>query len=92
MTDLPAEDIPDEWVKAAQGGYSMHGAGLIRNVLAATAPLIAAAERERCAQLAERHDVRYSKPVYTPVATVPPTVNLSTEHAPFADLLRQDQP
>jgi hypothetical protein len=35
----------------------MHGSGLIRNILAGVAPLIAAAERERIANLAEAGDV-----------------------------------
>jgi hypothetical protein len=34
------EDVPAEWVKAAEDHYSMHGAGLIRNILAGVAPLI----------------------------------------------------
>ena len=39
--------VPDEWVKAAESCYSMHGAGLIRNIISGVAPLIAAAERAR---------------------------------------------
>jgi hypothetical protein len=34
-----------------------HGEHLVRHILAAAAPLIAAAERERCAQLAEQRVV-----------------------------------
>jgi hypothetical protein len=46
------EDIPAGWVKAAEDAYSMNGAGLIRNILAAVVPLIQAAERERLANRA----------------------------------------
>ena len=37
-----AQRIPDEWVEAANARYSMHGAGLVRNILAGAIPLIAA--------------------------------------------------
>lgn len=40
--DALAERIPDEWVEAASARYSMHGAGLVRNILAGAIPLIAA--------------------------------------------------
>lgn len=42
------------------------------------------------AQLAKQHNARYRKPIYTPVATIPPTVNLELVSAPFASLLRQE--
>ena len=42
-----AASLPEEWVKAAVGWYSMHGSGLVRNILAGAVPLIQAAERER---------------------------------------------
>jgi hypothetical protein len=41
------EDVPASWVQAADDNYSMHGHGLIRNILSGVAPLIAAAERVR---------------------------------------------
>jgi hypothetical protein len=44
---ITPENVPAEWVEAATRHYSMHGSGLIRNILAGVAPLIAAAERER---------------------------------------------
>lgn len=44
-----AAALPDEWVRAAEGWYSMHGSGLVRNLLAGAVPLIQAAERERVA-------------------------------------------
>jgi hypothetical protein len=43
------EDVPEEWVRAAEAHYSMHGHGLLRNILVGVAPVIAAAERERIA-------------------------------------------
>lgn len=49
-----AAALPEEWVKAAEGWYSMHGSGLVRNLLAGAVPLIQAAERER---LADRQQV-----------------------------------
>jgi hypothetical protein len=52
MTDLTPEEIPAGWVKAGERGYRMDG-NLIRNILAAAAPLIAGAERERIRQLAQ---------------------------------------
>lgn len=84
-TALTAEEIPDEWVKAAEGGYSMHGAGLLCNILAAVAPLIAAAERERIAQLADQHRALYWYPGPPDIQGGPPPIYRS---APFADLLR----
>ena len=42
-----AASLPEEWVKAAESWYSMHGSGLVRNLLAGAVPLIQAAERER---------------------------------------------
>lgn len=50
----------------------------------------ASTERERIRELAIAHDARYRKPVYTAVNTIPPTMNLRTVSAPFADLL--DEP
>jgi hypothetical protein len=50
-----AATIPGEWVDAAEAHYSMHGAGLIRNILAGVEPLIRADERERNAKLASEH-------------------------------------
>lgn len=52
MTEIPPEEIPAEWVEAAKAHYSMHGAGLIRNILAGAAPVIRAAERAKVQQLA----------------------------------------
>jgi hypothetical protein len=34
MTDLTPETVPAKWVQAAKAHYSMHGAGLIRNIIA----------------------------------------------------------
>ena len=39
---IAPENVPAEWVEAASQHYSMHGAGLIRNIIAGVAPLIAA--------------------------------------------------
>lgn len=47
--EAAAAAIPDEWVKEAVGWYSMHGHGLLRNIIAAVEPLIRASERERLA-------------------------------------------
>jgi hypothetical protein len=55
MADITPEQVPEEWVRVAHAHYSMHGAGLIRNILAGVAPLIAAAERERVAERIARH-------------------------------------
>lgn len=56
---ITPETVPEEWVKAALAHYSMHGAGLIRNILAGVYPLIAAqgaaAERERQRSLLPYH-------------------------------------
>jgi hypothetical protein len=49
-----AASLPEEWVKAAEGWYLMHGSGLTRNLLAGAVPLIQAAERERIRQIAVR--------------------------------------
>jgi len=57
VTDASADEghealaaaLPAEWVRAAEGWYSMHGAGLVRNLLAGAAPLIAADALERLA-------------------------------------------
>jgi len=48
-----AASLPQEWVKAAESWYSMHGSGLVRNILAGVVPLIQAAEKVR-ADEAER--------------------------------------
>jgi hypothetical protein len=52
---MKVEDVPDEWVRIAQRAY-MRAPGSHLNgmasALAAVAPLIAAAERERCAKVA----------------------------------------
>lgn len=45
--EIAPEDVPDAWVEVAKRHYSMHGAGLIRNIIVGVAPLIAAAERAR---------------------------------------------
>ena len=39
---ITPENVPQEWVEAANAHYSMHGAGLIRNIIAGVAPLIRA--------------------------------------------------
>jgi len=72
-------------VQAAKEHYSMHGAGLIRNIIASVAPLIAAraaaAEREHIIRLATQ--LRAAFP-----ADHPPGAQAS-----FADYLRQlEQP
>lgn len=41
-----AASLPVEWVKAAESWYSMHGSGLVRNILAGAVPLIEAPLRE----------------------------------------------
>jgi hypothetical protein len=45
--------VPEDWVGAATARSSTAGAELIRNIIAAVAPLIAAAERERIARAIE---------------------------------------
>jgi hypothetical protein len=50
-----AAAIPQEWEDAACAHYSMHGNGLIRNILAGGEPLIRAAERDRIIRLASEH-------------------------------------
>lgn len=50
------EDVPAEWVKAARDGWWSTESGgdiAMAHALAGVAPLIAAAERERCAEVAE---------------------------------------
>jgi hypothetical protein len=44
-----AAAIPQEWEDAACDHYSMHGNGLVRNILAGVEPLIRADERKRVA-------------------------------------------
>ena len=60
---MKPEDVPGSWITVAGDNYSMHGHGLLRNILAGVAPLIAEAERER---------IRQQSPVCPPV--VPPNV------------------
>ena len=54
----PGEMVPDAWMEAADRvlvpGKPMTTSDL-RKALAAVAPLIAAAERERCARVAHQH-------------------------------------
>lgn len=57
-----AAALPEEWVKAAEGWYSMHGSGLVRNLLAGAVPLIRAAERERNAAEVEALAAEFTKP------------------------------
>jgi hypothetical protein len=45
------EDVPASWIQAAEDNYSMHGQGLLRNILAGVAPLIRADERARIRSL-----------------------------------------
>jgi hypothetical protein len=79
--------VPEEWVKAAESHYSMHGAGLIRNIITGVAPLIAAAENERCASLAESAGATYLQLCDDDDQQRV----LHTHHRrPFADLLRED--
>jgi len=47
MPDMIPEELPAGWVAAAEAAYSMNGAGLVRNMIAAVVPLIRADERER---------------------------------------------
>lgn len=84
MTDLPAaiipETVPAEWVQAARAHYSMHGAGLTRNIIAAVAPHITAAataaERDRIIGLASQ------------LRAVIPADHPEGAQASFADYLR----
>lgn len=63
---MTPDEIPDEWVRAAESHYSMHGAGLIRNILAGVAPLIVAAERARLyAELGNEHYVIFTRDRFT---------------------------
>lgn len=55
---MKAEDVPIEWMRAAENAWNVtHATGrtgaCMRAAIAAVAPLIAKAERERCANLAE---------------------------------------
>ena len=57
---MKAADVPDEWAVPAREAYdkAWHDgwatSRCFRHALAAVAPMIAAAERERCAKVAER--------------------------------------
>lgn len=57
---MKAEQVPAEWVKAAWRGWesAQHDEAssddIMAHALAAVAPFIAAQERERCAQVADR--------------------------------------
>jgi hypothetical protein len=44
---MDAGAVPAEWVQVAEANYSMHGHGLLRNILAGVAPVIKAVERRR---------------------------------------------
>jgi hypothetical protein len=44
---MRGEDVPPEWIELASRGYSMHGAGLVANLLAAVIPAIEAATEQR---------------------------------------------
>lgn len=59
-----AAAIPGEWVEAAEAHYSMHGAGLIRNILAGAEPLIRADERERIAAPASESTGDHAGPYF----------------------------
>ena len=48
-------DVPGEWLNVAMRAW-VDGGGDLRQVLSAAAPIIAKAERERCAELAETHE------------------------------------
>jgi hypothetical protein len=80
-----ARAIPEEWVKAAERGYSMHGAGLLRNILAAVEPHIRAAERERIAKLAEDYGAAY------PVTRQDTYGGEYEAGVSFADLIREER-
>lgn len=84
MTRYPAirpEDIPASWFQAAMDNYSMHGDGLLHNILAGVAPLIAAAERARIRSLAEdREATAWSAPLDANECS----------RVPFADLIAED--
>jgi hypothetical protein len=63
---IAPENVPAEWVEAANRHYSMHGAGLIRNIIAGVAPLIEAAERQRIYdQLGNDHFVIFTPDGWT---------------------------
>jgi hypothetical protein len=49
---MSVRDVPQEWVEMAWGAYGTAAVGDMRAALAAVAPLIAKAERERCAVVA----------------------------------------
>ena len=53
-------DVPGEWLKVAMRAW-VDGGGDLRQVLAAVAPLIAKAERERCAKMAEAHQAEVQR-------------------------------
>jgi hypothetical protein len=54
---MDAGSVPAEWVQVAEANYSMHGHGLLRNILAGVAPVIEAAERRRVVtELMKRHE------------------------------------
>jgi hypothetical protein len=65
-----AAGLPGEWVKAAESWYSMHGSGLVRNLIAGVAPLIRAAERERIAARMDELASNYPEDVFPPDSDV----------------------
>jgi hypothetical protein len=70
-----AAAIPQEWEDAACAHYSMHGNGLVRNILAGVEPLIRADERERIARFTWDMGVTYTAD--------------DGSRLPFADLIRE---
>jgi len=61
----------------------------LRAVRIAAVPLITAAERERCARLADEYEASYAHYERVPAATFPPTVTVTRSERPFAGLLRE---
>lgn len=60
---MRAEDVPDAWAHMLDDVFAREGAGQrgIRIALAAVAPLIAAAERERITEILRAHEAGYAK-------------------------------
>lgn len=60
---MKPEQVPQKWVEAVQAGLKKHPtASPVRVVIAAVAPLIAAAERERAATLLDQLAALSSNP------------------------------
>lgn len=60
LPDVKGEDVPPQIVEAAQRGYSMHGAGLVANLIAAAWPEIERQVRTEAAAEIEARAATYA--------------------------------